>query len=204
MDYALLGMEAAWLARLRWRQRGAWLWPTFVATVLLDGLIAHQLPTLGDRESFYGGLVAGLILNVLAVLFCPRPGAMLLRRLRPDLPVGVARNYAGTAGVLAVSVALVAVGLIHHPVITAQDRMLSDVTARAEAFIGDRAPATFRAEANRTDTYIIQAGYAYRTCVPSRDGQRSYCVIVKPRLPFAQSVVFGGYEPNWLFAQGTN
>ncbi len=176
----------------------------FVVTVLLDGVIAHELPTLGDRESFYGGIVAGLILNVLAVLFCSRPGSMLLRRLRPDLPVGVARNYAGTAGVLAVSVALLAVGLIHHPVITAQDRMLSDVTARAEAFIGDRAPATFRAEAAHTDTYTIQAGSVYRTCVPSRDGRRTYCVIVKPNLPFASSVVFAGYEPNWVFAQGTN
>lgn len=197
-------METAWLARLRWRQRGAWLWPTFVVTWLLDGFIAHELPTLGDRESFYGGLVVGLILNVLAVLFCSRPGAILLRRMRPDLPMGVARNYAGAGAVLLVSAGLLAVGLVHRPTITAQERMLSDVTARAEAFIGDRAPATFRVEAAHTDTYIIQAGAVYRTCVPSQDGRRTYCVIVKPKLPFAQSVVFGGYEPNWLFAQGTN
>jgi hypothetical protein len=29
-------------------------------------------------------------------------------------------------------------------------------------------------------------------------------VIVKPRLPLASSVVFDGYEPNWLFAEGVN
>jgi len=29
-------------------------------------------------------------------------------------------------------------------------------------------------------------------------------VIVKPRLPPAQSVVFGGYEPNAVLALGTN
>jgi hypothetical protein len=204
MDYPAQGMESAWLARLRWRQRGAWLWPMFAVTCVLDGVIAHELPTLGDRESFYGGLVAGLILNVLAVVLCCRPGAMLLRRLRPDLPVGVARNYAGAAAVLSVSAALLAVGLVHRPTIVSSERMLSDVTARAEAFIGARAPATFRAEAARTDTYTIQAGYAYRTCVPSQDGRRTYCVIVKPRLPFAQSVVFAGYEPNWLFSEGAN
>jgi hypothetical protein len=44
----------------------------------------------------------------------------------------------------------------------------------------------------------------YRTCVPNGDGRRSYCVIVKPRLPLARSVVFAGYEPNWLFSEGVN
>ncbi|HEY2259063.1 MAG TPA: hypothetical protein VGH45_05095 [Solirubrobacteraceae bacterium] len=195
-------MQPAWLARLRWRQRGAWLWPTFVVTVLLDGAIVHELPMIGDRQSVYGGLLAGLILNVLAVLFCSRPGAMLLRRRRPDLPMGVARNYAGTTAVLLVSAAILGVGLLHRPTIDAQQRMLDEVVARAEAYIGDRAPAAFRADASHTDTFTILAGSLYRTCVPSRDGRRTYCVIVKPRLPLAQSVVFAGYEPNWLFAQG--
>ena len=34
--------------------------------------------------------------------------------------------------------------------------------------------------------------------------KQSYCVIVKPRLPLDRSVVFAGYEPNWLFAEGVN
>ena len=34
--------------------------------------------------------------------------------------------------------------------------------------------------------------------------KQSYCVIVKPRLPLDRSVVFTGYEPNWLFAEGVN
>jgi len=29
-------------------------------------------------------------------------------------------------------------------------------------------------------------------------------VIVKPHLPLQRSVVFDGYEPNWLFAEGVN
>ena len=72
------------------------------------------------------------------------------------------------------------------------------------AYIGDHAPADVPGQRQRTDTFTIQAGAIYRTCVPSQDGQRSYCVIVKPRLPLARSVVFAGYEPNWLFAEGVN
>ena len=29
-------------------------------------------------------------------------------------------------------------------------------------------------------------------------------MIVKPKLSLARSVVFDGYEPNWLFAEGVN
>src|SRR5947209_3174113 len=83
-------------ARARWRWRGAWLWPTFVACVLLDGVIADVRPFVGDRQSVPGGVLAGLILNILAVLLCSRAFGLLLRRRRRDMPVGVARNYGGT------------------------------------------------------------------------------------------------------------
>ena len=33
-----------WPARVRWRLRGAWMWPTFVAVTLLDGVLLHLLP----------------------------------------------------------------------------------------------------------------------------------------------------------------
>ena len=197
-------MEVAWIARARWRWRGAWLWPTFAAAALLDGLIALVRPFVGERQSMAGGVLAGLILNLLAVLFLSRALGALLRRRRGDLPVGVARNYGGTIAVALVSAGLLAIGLARHGAIVAHQRTLRDAIARAEAYIGDHAPATFRSNARHTDTFTIEAGTMYRTCVPSQDGRRSYCVIVKPRLPLDRSVVFAGYEPNWLFAQGVN
>ena len=197
-------MEAAWIARARWRWRGAWLWPAFVATALLDGVIATVRPFVGDRQSVAGGILAGLILNLLAVLFFSRAFGMLLRRRRGDLPSVVARNYGGTIAVLMVTLGLTAAGLARHGGIVARRQALSDAIVRSEAFIGARAPATFRANVRHTDTFTIQAGSVYRTCVPSPDATRSYCVIVKPRLPLARSVVFDGYEPNWLFAEGAN
>jgi hypothetical protein len=197
-------MEATWIARARWRWRGAWLWPTFVAAAVLDGVIAVERPFVGDRQSFAGGLLAGLVLNLLAVLFLSRGLGALLRRVRGDMPVGVARNYGGTAAVALVSAGLLAVGLARHEGIVANQQALRDAVVRAVAYIGDHAPQAFRANARQTDTFTIQAGAMYRTCVPSADGRRSYCVIVKPRLPLAGSVVFDGYEPNSLFAEGVN
>jgi hypothetical protein len=197
-------MDGGWLARARWRWRGALLWPTFAVAVVLDGAIAHERPLVGDSQSFFGGLLLGLIFSLLAVLFCSRPLGSLLRRARSDLPAEIARNYAGTVSVLAVTLVLLAIGLAHHSSIMNEQRTLQDAMARAEAYIGDHAPAEFRSQAGHIDAYTIEAGSIYRMCVPSQDGSRSYCVIVKESLPFASSVVPDGSEPNGVLAQGTN
>lgn len=195
---------AAWLARLRWRQRGAWLWPTFVVLTIVDGFLLHALPAAGSTQTLVGGIVAGMVFNVLAVLLLSRPGGALLRRRRKDMPVGVARNYAGAGAVLFVTTVMLAIGLAHHATIASQKRALDDAIVRAIAYIGDRAPPQFRANASHTNTYTIQAGAMYRTCVANRDGTRDYCVIVKSKLPFDRSVVPDGSEPNSIFSAGLN
>jgi hypothetical protein len=195
-------MEAAWLHRMRWRQRGAWLWPTFIAATALDGVIGHALPPAGETETVPAALLAGLVLNLIAVVLLSRPLGALLRRVRPDLPVLVARNYAGTGAVLLVTAVVLAAGLSHRPTLVAQQRVLNDALARAEAFIGVHAPAEFRRNLTHMDTFTIEPGSIYRSCVSSPDGTRTYCVIVKDRLPLAQSVSFDGYEPNSVFAEG--
>jgi hypothetical protein len=194
-------MERAWVHRLRWRWRGAWLWPVFVATVALDAALGHLRPPAGDSETIAAAGIVGLALNLLAVLLLSRPLGALLRRARPDLPAVVARNDAGTSVVLAVTIALLAAGLVHHATVVANQNAMRDATVRAEAWIGDRAPAQFRRNVRLSNTFTIQPGL-YRTCVPGEHGIRSYCVIVKTQLPFARSVSFDGYEPNSVFAQG--
>ncbi len=195
-------MEAGWLHRARWRWRGALMWPTFVAAVIADAVIAHVWPTAGDAESLGAGLLAGMVASLLAVVLCSPPLGALLRRVRPDLPSAIARNYAGTFAVSTVSVTFLAIGLAHHGAIVRGAALLHEAVARAEAYIGFRAPAEFRANAQRTDTFVIQPGAIYRVCVPGgRDG-RWYCVVVKPALPVSRSVIPAGSEPNALMAQG--
>ncbi len=197
-------MDGGWLARLRWRRRGAWLWPTFVVVTALDAVVVHALPFLGDSQSLVGGIVAGLFLNLLFVLLLSRPLGALMRRRRTDMPSTVAQNYAGTVAVTLVPLLLLLAGLLHRSTIEDQQRMLNDAVTRAIAYIGDRAPDAFRANVSHTDTYTIQAGSVYRTCVPNRAGTRTYCVIVNTRMPLSRSVVFAGYESNSLFSQGAS
>jgi hypothetical protein len=192
-----------WIARTRWRRRGAWLWPAFIALTIVDAVIGHSLPPQGETQSLAGAALLAGVLNLVAVVLLTRPLGGVLRRLRPDLPKVVARDYAGRALILAVAVALTIAGLVHHPTIVAHQQAMRDAIVRAQAWIGDRAPAEFRRNVQFVSTFTIEPGSMYRMCVPSQNGRRSYCVIVKTRLPFQRSVSFAGYEPNSVFAEGT-
>jgi hypothetical protein len=195
-------MDGAWLARFRWRLRGAWLWPAFVTAVVVDAAIGHALPPTGDSQTLLAGGLAALVLNLIGVVLLSRPLAVLMRRRRRDLPPAIARNYAGTIVVIAVAAGILTAGILHHGSVVANRRALSDAIARAAAWIGDRAPAQFRRNIEFVSTIPIEPGSIYRACVPSDDRKRTYCVIVNTDLPFASSVRFSGYEPNWVFAEG--
>lgn len=200
---------AGWLTRtrahyvrFRWRRTGAWLWPAFIALTVVDGVVGHLLPPAGMSETLFAAALLGLVINVIAVILLSRPFGMLLRRFRPDVPSVVARDYAGTFVVLAVAASLLAVGLVHRSTIAARQREMRDAIARAQAWIGDRAPAEFRRNLEFVSLLDIVPGTIYRACVPSVHGDRSYCVIVNRTLPFPSGVTFSGYEPNSVLDSG--
>ena len=195
-------MNGAWLARVRWRRRGAWMWPSFALLTIADAVIGHELPPAGDTQTLVAAALLGCALNLAGVVVLSWPLSRLLRRLRPELPSIIARDYAGTVMLGLVAVALLATGLAHRSTVIAHRDALREATLRAEAWIGDRAPPQFRRNAAEVSTFTIEEGTVYRSCVPSNDGQRSYCVIVKPRLPLGQSVRYAGGEPNSLFSSG--
>jgi hypothetical protein len=195
-------MDGAWLHRMRWRRRGAWLWPAFIALTLVDAVVGHLLPPAGESQTLIAAALVAGVLNLIAVLLIARPLGAAFRRFRADLPAIVARDYAGTTVVAVVAAALLIAGLAHRPTLAAHRSMMEDAIARAQAWIGDRAPAEFRRNLQFVSTFAIQPGSIYRTCVHSDQRDRTYCVIVKTKLPFARSVSFAGYEPNSVFSQG--
>jgi hypothetical protein len=196
-------MDGAWFVRARWRLKGALLWPAFVAATLADAAVGHALPPTGETQTVAAAALAGLVLNTLGLVLLTRPLAALVRRVRTDLPSVVARNYAGTVVVVAITAAMLALGLHHHSVIESHRSAMRDATARAQAWIGDHAPPEFRRNLASVSTFAIEPGSIYRTCVDSAIRARTYCVIVKTRLPFSRSVSFAGYEPNSDLSAGT-
>jgi hypothetical protein len=180
------------------------MWPVFVTATVADAAIGHALPPAGDAESLAGAAVVALFLNLIAVILLSRPLSSMLRRRRKDLPQIVARDYGGTTAVAAVSLALLAAGLIHHSTVMSDQSAQRDAVTRAVAWIGDRAPTEFRRHLIYVSTFVIEPGRIFRECVPSATHARTYCVIVDERQPFARSIRFSGYEPNSLFGLGVN
>ena len=178
-----------------------WL-PRSSSRLVADAVIGHLLPPAGETQTILAAALLGALFNLLAVLLLRVPFSALIRRRRRDLPRVVARDYAGTIAITLVSAVLLLVGLLHRPTIIANRNAMNDAISRAQAFIGDRAPAEFRRNLAYVSTYTIEAGRIYRTCVPGIRTGRTYCVVVKTQMPFGQSVTFAGYESNADFSRG--
>jgi hypothetical protein len=120
------------------------------------------------------------------------------------MPAVVARDYAGTGAVLAITLILLAAGLAHRGTVTADQRALQDAIARAQAYIGVHAKPEFRNNLRQASAYELQPPMIYRVCVPNLSQTVTYCVIVHRDRPFGRSVAFAGYEPNSVLSEGTN
>ena len=197
-------MDGASLARVRWRRRGAWMWPAFATLTIADAVIGHELPPAGDGQTIVAAALLGCALNLIGVVVLSWPVGVLIRRRRSDLPMVVARDYGGTLVLVAVTAGLLAVGLAHRATVLAHRDALREATSRAEAWIGDRAPAEFRRSLYTMTVFTIEAGHIYRAYVRSADGSRTYCVVVDDQQPFARSVRPAGSEPNSGLASGAD
>jgi hypothetical protein len=198
-------MERVWASRLRWRLRGAWLAPLLVVLTVVDVIVLTRLPLAGDGVELVGALLLASFFNLVAVAALAPPAGVLLRRVRPDLPSVVARNYAGVALVLLVSAGLLTGGLLHHGSVVRNRQAMEDALARGEAWIGANAdaPAEFRRHVALADVIPIVEGRVFRVCVPRiSDPARAWCAVVRTDVPYPQGIRFDGAETNASFTAG--
>lgn len=196
-------MDATPLVRLRWRLRGAWLWPSFLVLSVADAVIIHSLPPAGQSASLIGGLLLGASLSLLGISLLGGVVGALVRRLRPDMPRIVARNYAGALIALAVTGAFLAAGIVHRPAIASTQRAVDEAVARAEDYIGMHAPAAFQHDLRVLETDPLEAPQIYRICVSDLTHAHYYCVTVNLGDRFGRGVHYSGSEPDSELAAGT-
>ena len=165
------------LRRLRWRLRGAWLWPTFVVATLLDMALLHWLPIAGDGSGWIAALLLAGSLNVLAIALLGGLGGAVLRRRRRDLPKVVADNYAGLAALAVVGLVFLAAGLVHRPERAAQKEAFTQQSMAVRLWVEANGDDFARAHVNGADTVLVDRDL-YRTCVPGPDPKRWLCLIV--------------------------
>ena len=168
------------MRRLRWRLRGAWLWPTFVVATVLEMVLLHVLPVQGDSTGWVGGLLAAGCLNLLAVVVVGGIGGFVLHRRRPDLPKVVADDYAGTLALGLMAAALLTAGLVHAPQIADQEEAFAAQSRAVRDWIAVNGNAYARAHIGGANSIRLDEDL-YRTCVPARDPKRPLCLIVDTR-----------------------
>ena len=177
--------ERFWPARMRWKLRGAWMWPSFIALTLLDGLILHLLPPIATGVD----LIPAMLLAVFGNLFLI--GVMapwLARRLwhqRAEARAGtpakaqleVLTDRVGTGLLLAGVAGVLAAGLAARPVVVSETE---DTERNAEAFrdfvLGSGEEELIR-NLETANTIRLREDY-FRTCVARDDRRRYFCVFV--------------------------
>ena len=170
-------VERVWHRRLRWRLRGAWQWPAFVALTLLDGVVLARLPFYGDGP---GGFVPGLLLagflNLFAIAVLAPAIGRLVRRRRPVLPRLVASDYAGAWLLTAIAALLLAGGLAHRPAVAAAEDDERAVGQAVHNYVVAQA-RPYQAGLSSIDAMRLEPEL-YRACVPGRDPARWLCLFV--------------------------
>ena len=170
--------ERVWLTRLRWRLRGATMWPAFLLALVVDTVLLRVLPIAGDSapDVFAAALLAFFFNLVVVAVGAPLAGRFVRRRWAA-LPKVVADDRAGTFLIAGVAAVLLAIGLLHHPVVTARARAFDRQAETARAFVLAHAPARFRVNVDRMDTWV-QSPHLFRTCTPGPLRRRAFCVFV--------------------------
>jgi hypothetical protein len=169
--------ERLWPARLRWRMRGAWLWPAFLGLTLLDGvLIALFPPYDGAPPNVLGGALLAGFANLLLVAAVAPFAGHALRRRRPDLPRIVANDYAGAALVVALGVIVLGAGLAHRPAAAADRDDVAAVRSAVHGYVTSQA-VEWQSGLDHVDARQL-APEVYRACVPGANPRRALCLIV--------------------------
>jgi hypothetical protein len=162
---------------MRWRLRGAWLWPTFLVATLVEAFLVHWLPVQGDATRWISALLVAGCLNLIAIVVLGGPGGVVLRRRRSDLPKVVADDYAGTAALGFVAVALVVAGLVHHPVVSERRAAFDEQLLAVHRWVTQHGDDYANAHVSLAGTVVVDTDL-FRTCVPGRDPKRWLCLIV--------------------------
>lgn len=171
-------VEPLWRSRLRWRLRGALLWPAVAVLTVADAILLTRLPIAGDGGTpFVGGLLLAMFFNLVAVAVVAPILGRQLRRKRRDLPKVISDDYAGTALVCLVTAGLVAGGLVHRSSVRELEQDLRVQEQAAREFTGVHAPREFRRGVDASTTVKME-DELFRTCVPGADPRRWYCVFV--------------------------
>lgn len=188
-------MEPVGLTRMRWRMRGAWMWPAFVVLTVIDGLILHFRPIAGDATGVVPALLLAGFFNLVAVAVLAPLIGWLVRRRRRDLPRMIAADYAGSALLGVLTAVLLTLGLIHHRSVLRELQAREAATLAVHRYVLTLPDPSYRQHLAQEDMIRLQSGL-YRSCVPGAAASGLLCLYVTTDQSPAGVRVDPSREPN--------
>ncbi len=177
--------ERFWPARVRWRLRGAWMWPTFIAITLLDGLIMWRLPPVGGGVDLIPALLIATFGNLILIAAIAPWLARRTWKRRPAAEPGappraqleVLTDRIGTGLLLATVVGVVVAGVAARPLVVSEtDETERNAKAFREFILGSGDEELIR---NLETANTIELGDTiFRTCVARDDRRRYFCTLI--------------------------
>lgn len=201
--------ERFWSARLRWRLRGATMWPAFIVLTLLDGVLLHLLPPVklgltadgmtvvfGIIVATFGNLVlVGAVAPWLARRLAARTRAQERERLPERVRLEALQDRVGTVLLGLGVVGVVAAGLGSRPVVVSETHATETNARAVQQFIERSGNPELIRNLEAANTIKLGEGL-FRSCVP-RDSRRSYfCLLVDTKRNPASVRVDPSGQPN--------
>jgi hypothetical protein len=192
-----------WPNRMRWRLRGAWMWPSFVAITLLDALLLHHLSPVREGIDLIPAILIATFGNLVLI---GAVGPWLARRIwkrRPAADDGapakaqleVLVDRVGTGLLVASVFGILAAGLANRPTIVVETDQRERAAKLLEDYVEAHGDAELRRNLEASDTRRYADGY-YRSCIPHDDRHRSTCFFIDVRKKRSRFVRDPSQVPN--------
>jgi hypothetical protein len=171
---------------MRWRLRGAWMWPAYAVLTVLDAVILHVLPPVNaDIDLVLGLIVASFVNLFLMAAVAPWLGRRLAARERAAggngvplaVRVEVMKDRSAAVLLVVATLGLVAAGLAARPLIVSETEDTERNAQLVREHVLTQAPHEIQRNLETANTVKLEDGY-FRTCVNYDERDRAYCLFV--------------------------
>jgi hypothetical protein len=192
-----------WPARVRWRLRGAWMWPSFVATTLLDGFLLHKLPPVRTGIDPIPAVLLATFGNLILIgAFAPWLARRLWKRRPAADPYAPAKaqfevlsDRVGTGLLVAGVFGVLAAGLAARPTVIAETDAKEEAAHAIDRYVQNSGDDELIRNEETANMKRYAEGY-FRICIAMDDRRRFACFWVDTNEDPTEIVRDSSAEPN--------
>ena len=164
------------------------MWPTFTAVTLVDALILHLIPPIGEGVNFIPALLISTFGNLVLIAVAAPWLARRIWKRRPAAEPGappraqleVLSDRIGTGLLVATIVGVTATGLAARPLVVAETEAKERAAKKLYAYVQENGSEELRRNLEASDMDKWFDGY-FRACIPADDRRSWTCYLIDVR-----------------------